>query len=430
MSCLTAAWTRRGWIGTTAALLGGSSWLRRLAQASEASTRPQRSCLLLWMNGGPSQTDTFDLKPGCEHGGPFQPIQTSAPGVVISEHLPELAKWMHRLAVIRSMSTREGDHGRARDHLRTGYLPQAAINFPVLGSLVSQQWGPQSGDLPNYVSILPRGLFRPGSPASGFLGAEYAPLLVGGDSSSNARLQVENLSLDKAVSVGQSLERRELLRSLESPFLAARPGAAVDGHRSAYERGNRLMSPAAAEVFDLARESDETRERYGTSAFGQGCLLARRLLERRVPFVEVTLGGWDTHNDNFTQVQSLSSTLDRGWGSLLADLDTRGLLDSTVVVWMGEFGRTPAINPQQGRDHYPQAWSVVLGGAGIRGGSVIGRTSADGMTVEDRPVAVPDLLATICLALGIDPKTQNMSNVDRPIRVVDPDAVPIPEVLS
>jgi uncharacterized protein (DUF1501 family) len=384
------------------------------------------------MNGGPSQTDTFDLKPGHEHGGPFQPISTNVPGVMISEHLPEMSRWMHRLAVVRSMSTREGDHGRARDHLRTGYLPQGPIQFPVLGSLISHEREPSSGELPNYVSILPRGLFRAGISPAGFLGPGHAPLIVddGGASESGASLRVENLTRSAGVSVGQALERRELLTRLEHDFLTQHPGLAVDGHRTALARSERLMSPRAVETFALESEPSQTRERYGATPFGQGCLLARRLLERSVPFVEVTLGGWDTHSENFTAVESLSSTLDRAWGALMHDLEERGLLERTLVVWMGEFGRTPAINPQLGRDHYPKAWSVVLGGAGIRGGQVLGRTSPDGMSVEDRPVAIPDLLATICLAVGLDPQKQNISNVARPIRLVDPAAQPLAELLS
>jgi uncharacterized protein (DUF1501 family) len=189
------------------------------------------------------------------------------------------------------------------------------------------------------------------------------------------------------------------------------------------------MSPAAAKTFSLEDEPAEIQERYGRSQFGQGCLLARRLIERRVPFVEVSLGGWDTHDDNFTRVQSLCGVLDKAWSALMHDLHERGLLDSTLVVWMGEFGRTPAINPRQGRDHYPKAWSVALGGGGIRGGQIVGRTGTDGMTVEDRPVSTPDLLATICTAIGVDPKTQNISNVDRPIRLVDPSAEPLAEML-
>jgi uncharacterized protein (DUF1501 family) len=180
------------------------------------------------------------------------------------------------------------------------------------------------------------------------------------------------------------------------------------------------------------------RNAYGRTRFGQGCLLARRLVERGVPFVEVTLGqlggpdaiGWDTHAENFDQVRKLSDTLDAAWSSLMKELQERGLLDTTLVVWMGEFGRTPKINSSAGRDHYPQAFSSVLAGGGIRGGQVVGRTSADGSTVEDRPVVVPDFLATVCQALGIDPMTQNDSNLGRPIRVVDPAAKPITEVLA
>jgi arylsulfatase A-like enzyme len=183
-------------------------------------------------------------------------------------------------------------------------------------------------------------------------------------------------------------------------------------------------------AFDLSQEKGSLRERYGRGVFGHGCLLARRLVERGVPFVEVTLGGWDTHDNNFEQVAGLSQTLDAGWSTLIEDLRERGLLDSTLLVWMGEFGRTPGINPRNGRDHFPAAWSVVLGGGGIRGGQVCGRTSNDGMSVVDRPVKVPDLFATIFTALGLDPKKQNRSNVDRPIRLADPVAVPMRELLS
>ena len=191
-----------------------------------------------------------------------------------------------------------------------------------------------------------------------------------------------------------------------------------------------MMSPEAAKAFQLDDEPSKNREPYGNTQFGQGCLLARRLVERGVPFVEVSLGGWDTHDDNFRQVQNLCGVLDKAWSALMRDLKERGLLDSTLIVWMGEFGRTPAINPRQGRDHYPKAWSVVLGGGLIRGGQVVGRTSGDGMAVEDRPVSTPDVLATICVALGMDPNKQHISNVGRPIRLVDPSAEPVLEVIA
>jgi uncharacterized protein (DUF1501 family) len=209
-------------------------------------------------------------------------------------------------------------------------------------------------------------------------------------------------------------------------------------HRSAYDRAVRMMRSQAAQAFDLDGEPAVLRDAYGRNAFGQGCLLARRLVEREVPFVEVALSGvdgnqsfaWDTHQQNFESVKKLSTVLDPGWATLIEDLKTRGLLDSTLIVWMGEFGRTPKINNNSGRDHFPAAWTTVLAGGGIRGGQAIGRTGADGMKVEERPVAVPDLMATICKALGIDPSKQNLSDVGRPIRIADPGGRPITEALA
>ena len=201
-------------------------------------------------------------------------------------------------------------------------------------------------------------------------------------------------------------------------------------HQAAYGGAVRLMKPTAARAFHLDEEPDRLRDAYGRSRFGQGCLLARRLVERGVPFVEVALGGWDTHAQNFDAVRRLNGVLDPAWSTLMLDLEQRGLLDSTLIVWMGEFGRTPQINAQGGRDHFPSAWTTVLAGGGIKGGQVLGRTSADGTTIEDRPVRVPDFMATICKALGVDPSKQNESNVGRPIRIADAGARPIEEVLA
>ena len=192
-----------------------------------------------------------------------------------------------------------------------------------------------------------------------------------------------------------------------------------------------VTSGRAKKAFELTEEKAAVRDKYGRSRFGQGCLLARRLVERGVPFVEVTLGGWDTHDNNFAQVKNLCGALDPAWAALVRDLKDRGLLETTTIVWMGEFGRTPGINPRQGRDHYPNAWSTVIAGGGIRGGQAFGRTSADGSTVEDpRPISTRDFLATVCRALGIDHTHQNMSNAGRPIRVVEQGAMPITEVLA
>jgi hypothetical protein len=425
--------TRRSAIRFGSAAIG-ATWLPGLAALASTPQR-KRSCIVLWMNGGPTQTDTFDPKPGHKNNGPFKTINTAVPGIQVAEHLSRVGKQMKDLAVIRSMSTREGDHGRATLHLRTGNLPQGAIDFPVFGSLIAKDKDRPESDLPGFVSIAPR--FSTSALSAGFLGPKFAPLVVGGTGGEenlfgddNSALRVENLNLPAGLAKSRSEERRQLLQELESEFVSERPGVATASHQSAYQQAARLMRESAAKAFDLSDEKAALRDQYGRTRFGQGCLLARRLVERGVPYVEVTLGGWDTHDNNFKQVEGLCNTLDPAWATLLIDLKERGLLESTTVVWMGEFGRTPGINPRQGRDHFPIAWSVVLGGGGIRGGQVYGQTSSDGMTVSDKPVAVTDLLATICQAIGVDPSKQNLSNVNRPIRIVDQAAKPIKEVLS
>jgi hypothetical protein len=231
--------------------------------------------------------------------------------------------------------------------------------------------------------------------------------------------------------------RVDLLRELENDFGKDHPGAPPRSHLAAYERAVQLMRTGGGKAFNLDEEKDSLRDAYGRNLFGQGCLLVRRLVERGVPFVEVTLGGvsggalgWDTHAQNFDSVKNLSQVLDPAWATLMTDLKDHGLLDSTLIVWMGEFGRTPQINGQRGRDHFPNAWSTVLAGGGIKGGQVVGKTSPDGMKVEERAVPAPDFLSTVCRALGIDPMKQNDSNVGRPIRIADPGAKPIKEVLA
>jgi hypothetical protein len=429
--------SRRDWLKlSTAGVVGFSmsGWLEVLAQDAAKNPQRKRSCILLWMSGGPSQMDTFDLKPGTANGGEFKEIATSAPGLKISEHLPKIAKFGDRMAIIRSMSTKEGDHGRATFIMRTGYLPTGPIQYPSLGALVSKEIGSDENDLPNFISIAPERFLSPAAFGSGFLGPQYAPLIVGNNgfgipNAPETSLTVQDLDLPSAVTKEENEARVGLLQSLENDFVSSRPSLSTLSHRAAYDRALRLMRSQASKAFNLEDEKKELRDRYGRNQFGQGCLLARRLVERNVPFVEVTLGGWDTHQDNFNQVKRLSETLDNGWSALMTDLKDRGLLDTTLVVWMGEFGRTPQIQKgRTGRDHFPNAWSTVLAGGGIKGGQVIGKTSPDGMTVAERPVATTDFLATICLSLGIDPTKQNESNVGRPIRIVDKNANPIKEV--
>ena len=429
---------RLSWAG----LVGGATlpWLE--AMADDAAPARKRSCILLWMNGGPSQMETFDLKPGHENGGSFHEIATSVPGLKISEHLPKVAALAQHLAILRSMSTKEGDHGRATYLLRNGYLPQPPVRYPTLGSLVAKELGDPRAELPSFVSIAPFRNFNPAAFSPGFLGSQFAPLFVGearnstnNDNEDSYDLTVADLHAPQEVTPQAVSARLGLLSSLNGRFLSAHAGAPAVGYQTAYDRAVLLMRSKAAQAFDLDEEPGAVRDAYGRNRFGQGCLLARRLVERGVPFVEVTLGGvnnigWDTHANNFEGVKTLSAMLDPAWATLMTELKSRGLLETTLIVWMGEFGRTPKINANQGRDHYPNAWSTVLAGGGIRGGQVVGRTSADGTTVEERPVSVPDLLATVCRALGIDPMKQNISNVGRPIRVVDPAAKSVEEIVG
>jgi hypothetical protein len=439
--------SRRDWLRLSAAGVLGASvsgWLEALARAAAPPAPRKGACILLWMSGGPSQTDTFDLKPGHPNGGPFKPIATSAPGVQISEHLPKIAKYAHRMAIIRSLTTKEGDHGRATHLMHTGYLPQGPVAHPTLGSLVSKEVGRDDAPLPNFVSIAPNRFFSPTAHASGFLGPAYAPLIIA-DNAGNGlappggyeeALKVQDLApLNKVPELHVS-SRIDLLRDLGKDFTTTRPDTPGKIHQTAVERAVRLMRTSAGKAFHLDEESAKLRDAYGQSLFGQSCLLARRLVERGVPFVEVSMSGinrggieWDTHGDNFSQVSALSAVLDPAWATLMMDLEQRGLLDSTLIVWMGEFGRTPQINANRGRDHFPNAWSAVLAGGGIRGGLAYGRTSKDGMTIEENPVRVSDLLATVYKAIGVDPEKANMTN-GRPIRIVEKGGRAISEVLG
>jgi Protein of unknown function (DUF1501) len=441
--------SRRDWLKLSAAGVVGyslSGWMPLLAADTATDPRRKRSCILLWMDGGPSQMDTFDLKPGSPNGGPFKEIDTAAPGVRISEHFPKIAQFTDRMAIIRSMTTKEGEHQRAHQLMHTGTLAQDQIQYPTLGSLISHELDDPAAVLPGFVSVAPNRAVAPQGHTPGFLGPNFAALFVCDGGPATLRpgqgmversLRVQNLEPPRDVPAPHLTAREGLLEDLENDFVKSRPGAAGRSHLSAYEKAVRLMHSDAGKAFDLDEEKDSARDAYGRNLFGQGCLLARRLVERGVPFIEVALGGlnggglgWDTHTNNFETVKSLSQVLDAAWSALMGDLKERGLLDTTLIVWMGEFGRTPQINPQKGRDHFPNGWSTVLAGGGIKGGQAVGKTGKNGGVVEERPVMVTDFLATVCLALGVDPMKQNNSNVDRPIRIVDKSANPVKEVLE
>jgi uncharacterized protein (DUF1501 family) len=422
--------------GTASLAVSLSGWFGRLAQAAADDPQRKRACILLWMSGGPATIDLWDLKPGHANGGPYTEIATKVPGLKIGQHLPKMADLADRLAILRGMSTNEGDHGLATFLLRTGTRPQGGIDFPTLGALIAKELHSASADLPPFVAVAPQRGLAQNAFGPGFLGPQFAPLIVADGQQSqdgvaaDQQLRVQNLGRYNGVTAARADERLALMRDLEAGFTAERPGLIGESHKAAYDAAVRMMKPETAKAFDLSEEKAELRDKYGRNLFGQGCLLARRLVERGVPFVEVTLDGWDTHNNNFDAVRNLCNVLDPAWSTLMADLKDRGLLDTTTIIWMGEFGRTPKINPNRGRDHWPDAWSAVLAGGGIKGGQAVGKTTRDGMKVEDGKTSVPDLLATLCQALGIDHEKTNMSNVNRPIRIVDKAGNPIREVLS
>jgi hypothetical protein len=300
--------------------------------------------------------------------------------------------------------------------------------------LTSKELGEDSSALPNFVSVAPSRGVNPGAFGAGFLGPQYAPLVVGeGDRGANnldRALQVRDLVPPTEIDNDRASSRIELLKLVQSDFQAKHPDRPSLSHQHAYDRAVRLMQSKAAKAFDLDEEKAAKRDAYGRNLFGQGCLLARRLVERQVPFVEVTLDGWDTHGQNAATVKTLSQTVDAAWSSLMIDLKDRGLLDSTLIVWMGEFGRTPKFPRTDGRDHWPNCFSAVLAGGRIKGGQVIGDTGPGGDAIKERPVTVPEFLATVCQALGIDHKKFNTSNEGRPIRIVAPGSKAIEEALS
>lgn len=415
--------SRRDLLKLTAAgvsSLSLSGWFNVLAHGATAQGHKTKSCILLWMDGGPSHKDTFDLKPGTKDGGPYKPISTSVPGIQISEYFPQLAEQMKHLALLRSMSTAEGAHPRAKYNLHTGYREgQGGVAYPSLGSLVAKELGKEDFPLPSYVSIGNR------TYGAGFLGTRYNPLVV-----NDARRGVENL---RPLVAGSAFDGRvDLLEEMEKAFFRDYQSGAAAAHRTTYQRAVSLMRSKEAKAFDISSEPASVRRAYGETRFGEGCLLARRLIETGVSFVEVSLGGWDTHQNNFERVKNLSQQVDPAMATLLRDLKERGLLDTTLVIWMGEFGRTPRINArgaQPGRDHYPRAWTSILAGGGVKGGQVVGKTDKEGATVLERPISAIDFLATVCTILGINYNKQNTTPNNRPVRIVDKGAKLIQQVL-
>lgn len=420
---LREGWSRRDALrlassGVIAGSLSG--WMPVLARsASEApkgAPKKHKSCILLYMDGGASHIDTIDPKTDPDTRGEFKAIDTNVPGIQICETLPHLARQMDKIVLLRGMSTAEGAHPRAKYMMHTGYREGVGgLNYPSIGSIASMEIGDPKLPIPNYV-----GIGR--AHGSGFLGATHAPLVVNDPSKG-----VENL---KPLVANNQFDRRlGLFEEMEAAFLKDYKATSSSDHTTTYRRAVEMIRSKEAQAFDLSKESAETRKKYGSGRFAEGCLLARRLVETGVSFIEVSQGGWDTHDNNFERVKTLCDQVDKPIAALLADLKERGLLDDTLVVWMGDFGRTPKINARSakpGRDHYPRAWSAFMAGGGIQGGRVIGKTDPTGGDVIENKIAAIDLMASICQVLKIDAGKWNQSPIGRPIRIVDKAAKPIP----
>jgi hypothetical protein len=388
-----------------------------LAQANQLKRR-NKAAILLWMGGGPSTIDLWDLKPGAPTGGQFAPISTSAEGIQICEHLPMMARQMHHMSIVRSMSTREADHGRGRYYMHTGYVPNPNIEHPSYGAVIAHELWDQVKDhleIPPFVSV------GGGSEGPGFLGMTWAPFVVG----SNGDVR----NLDMQMDANRVVLRQQMLRGLETQFaaqIAGHPrkaeshGGLANDHIKVVDKTWNLMTSKQMGAFKVDQEPQAVRERYGNTGFGRGCLMARRLVEIGVPFVEVDLGGWDNHGGIFPTLQNQKlPELDRAMSALVEDLAQRGMLDDTAIVWMGEFGRTPRINGGAGRDHWARSWSVVVGGAGFQRGVIVGQTNADGTEVESEPFTSQDLMASVVRSLGISLETTFTSRSGRPMKIAN-----------
>lgn len=387
---------------------GGLSWSDQMAVHASELPRQKRACILLWMTGGPSQFETLSPLEGHENGGGTKAIQTAVPGIHISEHLPQIADKMDDLAIIRSMTSKEGSHNRASFLLHTGYLPTAVLKYPAFGAVAAQQLGHLDEELPAFVRI--NGGRKRGA-GGGMLGTEYSPFLHSNPNEPPANTQ-------PTTDTNRYRRRLSLLSRLQDQFAETGGATQVETHRKLYEKASQMILSHQMRAFDLSLEPETIRTAYGESEFASGCLLARRLVEAGVTFIEVNCRGWDTHKDNFSKTPQLAAQIDQPMAQLITDLKQRGMLDSTLVVWMGEFGRTPRINARGGRDHFPRAFCAALAGGGIRGGQVIGRVNEQGSEVIERPVTVPDLFQTYCQSLQIDAEHENISSSGRPIKIV------------
>ena len=414
--------SRRGFLKTLVTAGGAGaislSWRDLLLARAKDLQKSGKRMILLWMDGGPCQYDTFNPKPGSEYQGPTQAIPTVVPGVQIGEHWPHTAKVFDKIALIRSMVSEEKDHFRVIKLVRTGYPIRPTIAYPTWGAVVARErWDP-GFDLPAFVRIgKPR--IKTRDVNSGVLGPRYESFKID---------EPGKLPEDVHLAVEPDVLRRRLALAakLDEQFAARGSARAAAEQREIYDRTSRFVLSPLQKVFRLDEEPDKLRDAYGRNTFGQACLLARRLVEAGVSFVEVINGGtlndqgWDTHKRGFKENPVLAGETDSGYATLLTDLADRGLLDDTLVVWMGEFCRTPKYEDDAGgRNHYSEGWLVGLSGGGVKMGQVIGATDKDNIKVTERPISVPDLFVTFCQVLGMDPRSEYFTELNQPIKLVE-----------
>lgn len=406
--------------------LGLSDILRLRAESAAPGAKKDVRCILIWLDGGPTHFETFDPKPDAplEIRGEFKPIQTKVPGIHFAEAVPKLASIADKLTIVRSICHKDPNHGGGNHYMMTGAptpVPVGCGDFvtfhPSFGSMVSYKRGIQKG-LPAYMTL--PSMTRSGGP--NFLGAEHAPFVIGGSPNSSS-FRVRDVVLPREIAEGRALTRQQLRTSLDR-MVRVRDAAAEDpttGFDSFYRQGLDLVSSAEAQAaFDISKESEKVRDSYGRNDLGQRLLLCRRLVEVGVSFVTCHYGGWDHHTKIFSALRGGHMTnLDQGLTALITDLEQRGLLDSTLVVMLGEFGRTPKINTDGGRDHWPHAMSVLMAGAGIPGGMVLGATDSKGYYANENVHSPEDFAATLYTKMGIDPKQILHTNTGRPVQLVN-----------
>ncbi|MFL2869358.1 MAG: DUF1501 domain-containing protein [Pirellulaceae bacterium] len=399
--------TRRAMMGASGATVLGLSVKDLIAYAGSSHAPTAEHVILFWNGGGMSHVDTWDPKPGRPVQGDLEPINTTVPGIQISEIFPQVAQQMEHAALIRSIAGTQGDHGRATYNVQTSYLPGPNLRHPGFGSVVAHELD-QKGDLPTYVSISGQ------APRAGYLGQKCEAYYVSAPGDRDPYL-----AFPESIAEVRGNRRLEVLEKYNKKFASKNDDPRLAATQTSIDDAVRLMRSPALEAFELQKVPSETLERYGDTAFGRGALLARRLVENGVRFVQVNRGGFDTHSNNFPAMQAHGDVMDPALASLIQDLKDRGMLDKTLIMMVSEFGRTPRINDNAGRDHWAAVFSCFMAGGGIKGGQVIGSSDEDAMRPQDRPVEVADLHATLCHALGINHEKEVMTPLQRPMKLVD-----------